>query len=141
MRSSNSTNQARKGALRSSPTKNSKWTNDIQTAEDGPILAQAESLANSGNLEAAVSMAQRIGAGRALSAKAREESRDWQAQLQAAANLAAAQKLAASGTPRIALRRDSSRRTCPQKFFLACRCEIGNGWLERSNVRNCPRCG
>jgi hypothetical protein len=76
-----------------------KWTNEIQTAEDGPILAQAESLANSGDLVAAVNMAQRIGAGRALSARAREESRDWQAQLQAAANLAAAQKLAASGTP------------------------------------------
>jgi hypothetical protein len=76
-----------------------KWTSDIQTTEDAPILAQAESLANSGNLEAAVSLAQRIGSGRALSAKARELSRDWQAQLQAQANLAAAQKLATTGTP------------------------------------------
>jgi tetratricopeptide (TPR) repeat protein len=76
-----------------------KWTSDIQTTEDAPILAQAESLANSGNLEAAVSLAQRIGSGRALSAKARELSRDWQAQLQAQTNLAAAQKLATTGTP------------------------------------------
>ncbi len=76
-----------------------KWTSDIQTAEDGPILAQAESLANSGDLVGAVSTIQRIGSGRALSAQAKEKSRDWQAQLQAAANLAAAQKLAANGTP------------------------------------------
>jgi hypothetical protein len=76
-----------------------KWTSDIQTTEDAPILTQAESLANSGSLEAAVTMAQRIGSGRALSAKARELSRDWQAQLQAKDNLAAAQKLATTGTP------------------------------------------
>jgi hypothetical protein len=75
------------------------WTNTIQTTQDAPILAQAESLANSGNLEGAVSMAQRIGSGRALSAKAQELSRDWNAQLQAKANLAAAQKLATTGTP------------------------------------------
>jgi hypothetical protein len=75
------------------------WTNTIQTTEDAPILAQAESLANSGNLEAAVNVAQKIGSGRALSTKARELSRDWQAQLQAKANLAAAQKLATTGTP------------------------------------------
>lgn len=76
-----------------------QWTSDIQTAEDSPILEQAESLANNGDLVAAVSMAQRIGSGRALSAPAREKIRDWQAQLQATANLAAAQQLAATGTP------------------------------------------
>jgi hypothetical protein len=76
-----------------------QWTSDIQTAEDSPILEQAESLANNGDLVAAVTMAQRIGSGRALSAQAREKTRDWQAQLQATANLAAAQQLAATGTP------------------------------------------
>lgn len=76
-----------------------QWTADIQRAEDSPILEQAESLASSGNLNAAVNMAQRIGAGRAMSAQSQERVRDWQAQLQAAANLAAAQKLATSGTP------------------------------------------
>jgi hypothetical protein len=75
-----------------------QWTADIQRAEDGPILEQAESLASSGDLIAAVSMAQRIGSGRALSAQRQERVRDWQAQLQAANNLAAAQKLANTGT-------------------------------------------
>jgi hypothetical protein len=76
-----------------------QWTADIQRAEDGPILEQADSLANSGNLIAAVSMAQRVGSGRALSEQARDRIQDWQAQLQATANLASAQKLAGTGTP------------------------------------------
>jgi hypothetical protein len=76
-----------------------QWTAELQRAEDGPILAQAESLASSGDLIAAVNMAQKIGAGRAMSAQSQERVRDWQAQLQAAANLAAAQKLANGGTP------------------------------------------
>jgi hypothetical protein len=76
-----------------------QWTADIQRAEDGPILEQAESLASNGDLNGAAIMAQRIRAGRAMSAQAQEKVRDWQAQLQASANLAAAQKLASSGTP------------------------------------------
>lgn len=76
-----------------------QWTADIQRAEDSPILERAESMASSGDLTAAVTMAQRIGAGRAMSAQSQERVRDWQAQLQAANNLAAAQKLAESGTP------------------------------------------
>ncbi len=95
-----------------------KWTSDIQTAEDSPILAQAESLANSGNLEAAVTMVQRIGSGRALSATAREKSRDWQAQLQAATNLAAAQKLAATGTPEALLGAIQAASRVPQSSSL-----------------------
>jgi hypothetical protein len=76
-----------------------QWTADIQRSEDTPILEQAESLAGSGNLIGAVSMAQRIGSGRSMSAQAQERIQDWQAQLQATANLAAAQKLAGTGTP------------------------------------------
>ena len=76
-----------------------QWTAEIQRAEDTPILEQAESLANAGDLAAAVKMAQRIGAGRAMSAQRQERVGDWQAQLQAANNVAAAQKLAQKGTP------------------------------------------
>jgi hypothetical protein len=76
-----------------------QWTADIQRAEDGPILEQADSLANSGDLAAAINMAQRIGSGRATSAQRQERVADWQGQLQAANNLAAAQKLAQNGTP------------------------------------------
>jgi hypothetical protein len=76
-----------------------QWTADVQRAEDGPILEQAESLASSGDLNAAIVMAQRIGSGRAMSVQRQERVSDWQAQLQAANNLAAAQKLADTGTP------------------------------------------
>jgi hypothetical protein len=75
------------------------WTAELQRAEDGPILEQAETLARSGDLPGAVGIAQRVGSGRALSAQAKEKIQDWQSQLQAAANLAAAQKLAGTGTP------------------------------------------
>ena len=84
------------------PKPNRKFSNgqpQIQRAEDGPILAQAESLASSGDLSAAVAMAQRIGRGRAMYAQTQERVSDWQAQLQAANNLAAAQRLAGNGTP------------------------------------------
>jgi hypothetical protein len=76
-----------------------QWTAAIQRAEDGPILAQAESLASSGDLNAAVAMAQRIRRGRAMYAQTQERVSDWQAQLQAASNLASAQRLAGNGTP------------------------------------------
>jgi hypothetical protein len=76
-----------------------QWTADLQRAEDGPILEQADSLANSGDLNAAVATASQIKSGRALSAQAKEKIGDWQAQLQAAANIAAAQRLANTGTP------------------------------------------
>ena len=76
-----------------------QWTAQIQRAEDTPILEQAESFANAGDLAAAVKMAQRIGAGRAMSAQRQERVGDWQAQLQAANNVAAAQTLAQKGTP------------------------------------------
>ncbi len=83
----------------SSQQKIAQWTADIQRAEDTPILEQAESLASSGDLAAAIKMAQRIGSGRAMSAQRQERVGDWQAQLQAANNVAAAQKLAEKGTP------------------------------------------
>jgi hypothetical protein len=83
----------------SSQQKIKQWTADIQRAEDTPILEQAESLANTGDLVAAIKMAQRIGSGRAMSAQRQERVGDWQAQLQAANNVAAAQKLAERGTP------------------------------------------
>jgi hypothetical protein len=76
-----------------------QWTADLQRAEDTPILQQAESLASTGDLRSAISMANKIGSGRAMSAQRQERVNDWQAQLQATNNLAAAQKLANNGTP------------------------------------------
>ncbi|MCY7368876.1 MAG: hypothetical protein LH474_12075 [Chamaesiphon sp.] len=76
-----------------------QWTADIQRAEDTPILERAERLANTGDLAAAIKVAQRIGSGRAMSAQRQERVGDWQGQLQAANNVAAAQRLAERGTP------------------------------------------
>ena len=76
-----------------------QWTADLERAEDGPILAQAESFASNGDLNAAVNAASQIRAGRAMSPQVQERIRDWQAQLQAAANISAAEKLAGNGTP------------------------------------------
>lgn len=83
----------------SSQQKIKQWTADIQRSEDSPILEQAESLANAGDLAAAIKMAQRIASGRAMSSQRQERVNDWQAQLQAANNVAAAEKLAQKGTP------------------------------------------
>ncbi len=76
-----------------------QWTAALQRAEDSPILEQAESLATTGDLNAAIAMAQKIRRGRAMYAQTQERVRDWQAQLQASANLAGSQKIANTGTP------------------------------------------
>lgn len=95
-----------------------QWTGEIQTAQDTPLLAQADSLASSGNLAGAISVARRIGTGRALSAQAQEKIADWQSQLQASANLADAQKLAANGTPEALLGAIQSAARVPRSSPL-----------------------
>jgi hypothetical protein len=76
-----------------------KWTADLERAQDGPIMERAESLANEGRLRSAVEMASRIGSGRAMYAQAQRRARDWDSQLQAKDNLAAARGLANSNSP------------------------------------------
>jgi hypothetical protein len=76
-----------------------KWTADLERAQDGPILEQAESFASSGNLRSAVEMGSRIGSGRAMYAQAQLKVRDWESQLQATDNLAAARRLANTNNP------------------------------------------
>ncbi len=112
-----------------------QWTGDLQRAEDGPILAQAETLASSGDLVGAVNMAQKIGAGRAISAQSQERVRDWQGQLQAAANLAAAQKLANGGTPESLLGAIQAAARVPKSSSLRSEARLamdnwGNQMLE-----------
>jgi uncharacterized protein (UPF0548 family) len=76
-----------------------RWTADLERGQDGPIMEQAESLASSGNLRSAVEMGSRIGSGRAMYAQAQLKVRDWESQLQATDNLAAARRLANSNSP------------------------------------------
>ena len=66
-------------------TQISRWTRDIQTSEDRPILDQAEQMAIPGDLDSlqsAIAIANRIGRGRALYADAQEQVRVWTRQVQ-----------------------------------------------------------
>ena len=66
-------------------TQISRWTRDIQTGEDRPILDQAEQMAIPGDLDSlqsAIAIASRIGRGRALYADAQEQVRVWNRQVQ-----------------------------------------------------------
>jgi hypothetical protein len=79
------------------------WVAEIQTAEDQPILNQAEQLASNGDinsLQAAIDQANRIQPGRALSRKARRRIDEWTAAIQRIQDqpyLDRAQQLAATG--------------------------------------------
>ncbi len=62
-----------------------RWTAQIQTIEDNPLLAEADRIASGGDvlsLQTAINQASRIQEGRALYGEARERIRDWTAQVQ-----------------------------------------------------------
>ncbi len=61
-----------------------KWTRQIQTIEDQPILDQAQALAKQQKLKDAIQMASRIPADRALYQNAQTAIGRWNAQIQAA---------------------------------------------------------
>lgn len=58
-------------------TKIKDWTAEIQTAEDRPILTQAEGLAANGSLTAAIDTAAQIAPGRSLYGEARSSIAIW----------------------------------------------------------------
>jgi predicted nucleic acid-binding Zn-ribbon protein len=68
-----------------------QWTNQIQTAQDQPLLDQARSYASTGNLNAAITTASQIRPGRALYDTAQKDVADWQSQIQAEADRVQAQ--------------------------------------------------
>ena len=74
------------------------WTNELQTMEDRPMLAQARSQAQKGNLSQAIAEAQGIKSGRALYDEAQAEIAAWQWEIAAAerARLRALQQAAAA---------------------------------------------
>jgi hypothetical protein len=75
------------------------WTAKIQRIEDQPYLDQARDLASSGNLPAAINVAQQIPSGRALSGEAQAAIDDWRAQIRARENWNKAKEIALAGTP------------------------------------------
>ena len=75
------------------------WTRKIEQIQDQPYLDQARFLASNGNLGAAITAAQQIQPGRALSREAQAAVNDWQAQIRATQDWQLARRLALSGTP------------------------------------------
>lgn len=75
------------------------WTRKIQQSQDQPYLDQARLLASSGNLTSAITAAQQIRPGRALSKEAQAAINDWQGQIQARLNWQEARQVALQGTP------------------------------------------
>jgi hypothetical protein len=75
------------------------WRANIERIEDQPILDRALSLANNGNYAAAITTAQQIRSGRALSSEAGDKISLWQKEIQAERYLKEAYALEAQGTP------------------------------------------
>ncbi|MBE9127594.1 MULTISPECIES: chromosome segregation ATPase [unclassified Coleofasciculus] len=77
----------------------SEWTRTIQQMQDQPYLDQARTLANSGNLNGAISAAQQIKSGRVLSSEAQNNIRRWQTEVRGQELLQQAYQTANPGTP------------------------------------------
>jgi hypothetical protein len=76
------------------------WVGKIQRIQDQPYLAQAQELAQSGNLTAAINVAQQIASsGRALSQEAQAAINNWEGQIRTRENWRKAQEVGATGTP------------------------------------------
>ena len=75
------------------------WSAKVQRVEDQPYLDQARSLANSGDLSAAISTAKQISSGRVLSQQAQRDINQWQAEVSATNNWRKAREVALGGTP------------------------------------------
>ncbi|WP_121969670.1 chromosome segregation ATPase [Leptolyngbya sp. BC1307] len=73
------------------------WTGRVQRIEDQPLLDQARQRANAGDLSGAITVASRIGKGRALYSSAQEEIGEWQAQENGRLRLGEAVNAAARG--------------------------------------------
>jgi ribosomal 50S subunit-associated protein YjgA (DUF615 family)/soluble cytochrome b562 len=76
-----------------------QWTETMQRQQDQPYLDQARTLANGGDLSAAIAAAQQIKSGRALYREAQSEISGWQADLEGQQRLQEAYNAATPGTP------------------------------------------
>ncbi|MBE9213230.1 chromosome segregation ATPase [Plectonema cf. radiosum LEGE 06105] len=75
------------------------WNSKVQQTEDQPYLDQARSLANSGDLNAAINTARQIRSGRVLSRQAQRDINEWQAEVTARDSWTRAREVALRGTP------------------------------------------
>ena len=89
------------------------WRANIQKIEDRPILDEADSFANIENYPAAINAAQRIRAGRALSADAQSRIARWQGELDGRRFISEARDLASQRTPEALARAIAIARQIP----------------------------
>ncbi|BAZ29207.1 hypothetical protein NIES4074_16460 [Cylindrospermum sp. NIES-4074] len=76
------------------------WTAKIQRIQDQPYLDQARTLAESGDLPAAINTAQQLASsGRALAGEAQTAIDDWQGQIRGQETWKQAREVAIAGTP------------------------------------------
>ncbi len=75
------------------------WTQQIQEAQDQPILARARQLAAGGNIPEAIAVASRIQAGRALYDEAQNEIQNWRVLTEGESRLQQAIATANVGSP------------------------------------------
>lgn len=76
-----------------------QWNGTIQRLEDQPYLDQARTLANSGNLPAAITAAGQIQSGRVLHSEAQSNIQRWQTEIQGQQRLQEAYQTATPGSP------------------------------------------
>ncbi len=74
------------------------WRSEVQRAEDGPLLAQAQQLAAAERWQEAIAVASRIGQGRALYDQAQTNIATWRGQVEGLEQLQRAYQLAQRGT-------------------------------------------
>lgn len=80
------------------------WTAKIQRIQDQPYLDQARTLADSGDLPAAINTAQQVASsGRALAGEAQTAIDDWQGQIRGQETWKQAREVAIAGTPQALL--------------------------------------
>jgi len=109
-----------------------QWTNRIQITQDRPYLAQAESLANAGNLNGAIATAEQVREGRALYREAQSKVRSWRQEIQGEQALQSASQLARSGTPESLTAAIQSARQVPGSSRQSSEAKTAiDGWSEQ----------
>jgi hypothetical protein len=76
-----------------------QWRSQIARLQDQPILDQADTLADAGDLPSAIAAAQQVSSSSTLYDNAQAKVQNWQNRIQAQSNLQAARDAANGGTP------------------------------------------
>ncbi|WP_235006805.1 chromosome segregation ATPase [Calothrix rhizosoleniae] len=112
--------QIRRGRAlyRDARKKISRWRYQVQRIQDRPVLDQARTLADRGNLNGAIAAASQISRGRALSRDARRDINRWQSEINAKQNWKRAKEVALQGTPNALARAMRLARRIPRTNAL-----------------------